>query len=222
MPDYFPPVDKATEDGLLAVGGDLDIETLTEAYLHGIFPWPVEENYPLTWFSPNPRGVILKEDIHFPKSFLKALKKMTFSYKFNSDFSEVITQCAQAKRKNELGTWIIDDISSGYTSLFNAGKAYCISVYNEDSELIGGLYGVCFGKLISGESMFYKESGASKFALYQLLNTVKKSDIPFIDTQMVTPTIELFGGKNIEREDFIEMIKSLDTDIPRDQLFSCT
>ena len=139
----------------------------------------------------------------------------------NTDFEKVIYECSIAKRSNEQGTWIIDDIIKGYTNLFNCGRAYCFSIYNENDQLVGGLYGVCFGKLLSGESMFYKESNASKFALYQLFSFIKKANIPFIDTQMVTPTIESFGGKEIPRVDFIKMISSLDTTVSRDELFSC-
>lgn len=219
MPTLFPPVKQASTEGVLAIGGSLDESTLTEAYANGIFPWPVDENYPLTWFAPNPRGVILKEDIHFPKSFLKFIKKSPFSVKINKDFEKVITECAKAKRKDESGTWIIDPIIKGYTELFKANKAYCVSVYNNE-ELVGGLYGVCLGQLLSGESMFFKESNASKQALYTLLNIVIQKNIPFIDTQMVTSTIELFGGKNISRDDFMLKLASLDKSIPREVIFS--
>jgi leucyl/phenylalanyl-tRNA--protein transferase len=219
MESIFPPVDQASEDGLLAVGGNLDVETLSVAYKHGVFPWPVQEDYPLTWFAPNPRGIIQKEDIHFSKSLLKFIKKSNFTVKVNTDFDRVIYECAVTKRKNENGTWIIDPIIKGYTELFKAGKAYCFSVYLDD-KLVGGLYGVCFGKLLSGESMFFKEDNASKQALYSLLNFIIEADIPFIDTQMVTPVIESFGGKNVSRDVFMVKLKSLDTEISRDELFS--
>jgi leucyl/phenylalanyl-tRNA--protein transferase len=215
----FPCVDEASEDGLLAIGGSLDIETLTTAYKSGIFPWPVQDEYPLTWFAPNPRGIILKEDIHFSKSLLKFVKKSPFTVKVNIDFDKVIYECAKAKRKNEEGTWILEPIIRGYSALFDAEKAYCFSVY-KDNELVGGLYGVCFGNLLSGESMFFKENNASKQALYSLLNFMIQADIPFIDTQMVTPVIKTFGGKNIDRDLFMLKLKSLDTEISREELFS--
>jgi leucyl/phenylalanyl-tRNA--protein transferase len=219
MISIFPDVSMATEDGLLAVGGNLDIQSLTDAYTKGIFPWPVEEGYPLTWFAPDPRGLIKMENVKFSKSLLRFIKKMDFEVKFNTDFRSVITECAMTKRKHESGTWIYDNIIEGYTNLFNAKKAYCVSVY-QNERLIGGLYGVCFGEIISGESMFYREDNASKVALYYLINKIKEAKIPFIDTQMVTPIVETFGGELVDRKTYTELLNSLNTEITRDSIFN--
>ncbi len=218
MKSIFPDVEMASEDGLLAVGGHLDIQTLTDAYSRGIFPWPVEEGYPLTWFAPDPRGMIKVENCKFSKSLLKFIKKMDYEVKFNTDFRRVITECAMTKRKHEYGTWIYENIIEGYSNLFDVGKAYCVSVYHE-GHLVGGLYGACFGEIISGESMFYKKDNASKVALYYLLKAVERAKIPFVDTQMVTPIVESFGGELVDRKIYMKLLHSLNKEVSRDSIF---
>lgn len=218
MPVKFPPVEEASEDGLLAIGGELDQETLLEAYKHGVFPWPVRPDYPMTWFSPNPRGIIDFENFKVGRTLAKFLKKNPYSIKFNHDFDKVIQNCSQTTRKHEVGTWIHPIIIKGYSNLFQQKLAYCVSVYDEE-ELVGGLYGVCIGEIISGESMFHTKSNASKVALVGLINKLKTNGIKFIDTQMVTPVIESFGGENIPRQDFIKRINRLDLNRTRDEIF---
>lgn len=218
MPVSFPPARTANEDGLLAIGGRLDVETLTLAYQQGIFPWPVSEDFPLTWFAPNPRGVLFAKDIHIPRSLKKSLKKKRFDVGFNQDFELIVKKCAMAKRKHEKGTWINQEILEGYTQLFQANKAYCVGVYNE-GKLVGGLYGVCIGEIISGESMFHDETNASKAALVALLEVLREKNIPFLDTQMVTPVIASFGGREIDRDNFMEMLGRLNAERPRKEIF---
>lgn len=218
MPIRFPDPKEASEDGIVAVGGHLDPLTLEEAYTHGIFPWPIEEDYPLTWFSPDPRGIIDLNEIHLSRSFKRFLHSHTLEVKFNQDFEEIIRACANVKRKNQSGTWIFEGIVRGYHALFKANKAYSVGVYQGDV-LVAGVYGVCFGELISGESMFHKHPNASKLALYHLLIQLQQREIPFLDTQMVTPVVESFGGKYIARELFLEKIKRLDTRRSRIDIF---
>lgn len=218
MPVVFPPVDSASEDGLLAVGGNLDIETLTTAYKSGVFPWPVEEGYPTTWFAPDPRGIIDLKDYKISKSLKKFLNKTDYKVMFNHDFEQIITRCSVIKRKHETGTWIYQDIIDAYTKMFDQGLAYCVSVYEAD-KIIGGLYGVCIGELITGESMFHKKDNASKVALVYLLDKLQAKNIPFIDTQMVTSVIESFGGKNIPRSDFMKRLERLNTNLSRSNIF---
>src|SRR4051812_33894218 len=114
----FPPVDTATEDGLVAVGGDLETDTLVEAYHQGIFPWPISLDFPLAWFSPDPRGILMIDEMHLSKSFTKFLKKNTYQVTFNQAFDEVIRQCARTYRKGQPSTWITPDIIHGYEKLF--------------------------------------------------------------------------------------------------------
>ena len=204
----FPPAHEASPEGLLAIGGDLSVDTLTEAYLNGIFPWPISKTSPLTWFSPDPRGVLYTDEVHYSRSFERFLKKHKYEIKFNLDFKAVIDNCALTKRKHEAGTWITQEIINGYIRLFEAGKAYCVGIYNGD-QIVGGLYGVCFGGIISGESMFHKESNASKLCVYSVMEKLKAQSIPFLDTQMVTPVIESFGGVEIDRDTYLEELSKL-------------
>lgn len=214
----FPPIEEATEDGLVAIGGDLEVDTLVTAYQQGIFPWPVSIDLPLAWFSPNPRGVLDFEELHVPKSFSKFLKKNTFQVTFNQAFDEVIRQCARAYRKNQPSTWITPDIIHGYEKLFKRELAYSVEVWN-DKDLVGGLYGVCMGDFISGESMFTKEDSASKLALYSLVLNLKDKGITWLDTQMVTPVVEGFGGKYISRPEFLQRIQKKNWTRNRNDIF---
>lgn len=219
MPVVFPPLHTATPEGLLAVGGDLSVETLLVAYKQGIFPWPISSDSPLTWFSPDPRGILNIEKFHISKSFQRFLKKSPYTINFNQNFPGVIEQCALTKRKHEKGTWISEEIIEGYTNLFDAGYAYCVEVYEEDM-LVGGLYGTCIGEIISGESMFHHADNASKVALCSLVEILKRKNIKWLDTQMVTPIVESFGGEQIPRVQFVTMLQKLNPDFPnREELF---
>ena len=210
----FPPVDSATDDGLVAVGGDLESDTILEAYNQGIFPWPVS-TYPMnidlphTWFSPDPRGILKLSDVRVSRSFEKFLKKSSYRVTFNKSFLMVISLCAKIPRKDQPGTWITPNIISAYTKLFNEDYAYSVEVW-DDQRLIAGLYGVIIGDFISGESMFTLEDNASKQGFYMLLKHLEEKGIKWIDTQMVTEVVKQFGGKYISRKEFMEMLKKID------------
>lgn len=217
MPVHFPPVEQADENGIIAIGGNLDVDTLTSAYLNGIFPWPIE-NLPLTWFAPETRGIIEFSKLHIPKSLKKFMNKTNFHVTFNCKFDEVIKMCAQIPRKGEKGTWINNEILQGYQSLFNRKLAYSVEVMNED-KLVGGMYGVCFGEIISGESMFHLEDNASKFAIIKLIELLKTSHITWLDTQMVTPVVGSLGGEEIPRSYYMEKLALLDSNRSRQKIF---
>lgn len=215
----FPPVESATEDGLVAVGGDLELDTIEAAYREGIFPWPISVEFPLAWFSPDPRGVLDFSELHVSRSFSKFLKKNPFTITFNTTFSEVIKACARMKRKGQPDTWITPQIIKGYELLFLEGKAYSVEVWLEN-KLVGGVYGVIMGEFVSGESMFMKEDNASKLALYALIKKLEAAGIKWLDTQMVTPVVEQFGGKYIPREEFLNRIRGLDWNVARKEILS--
>ncbi|MDB9787265.1 leucyl/phenylalanyl-tRNA--protein transferase [Bacteriovoracaceae bacterium] len=202
----FPPINTADENGLLALGGDLEISSLELAYRNGIFPWPLDDSHLLAWFSPNPRGILFYKDLRISKSLSKLVRKGTYTVKFNTEFEKVINLCASISRKNNPGTWITKKIIKSYIELFHNNHAYSVEVYNSD-RLVGGLYGVNFGWSISGESMFYLESNTSKIALIYLMEHLYANGILWLDTQMVTPVVSQLGGKEICREHFIEMLK---------------
>lgn len=214
----FPPVEEATEDGLVAVGGDVEVDTLRAAYERGIFPWPISVEFPLAWFSPDPRGVLDFSELHISRSFEKFLKKNPFSISFNKDFSQVIRTCAQVQRKGQRDTWITPEIISGYEKLFEAGEAYSVEVWEEE-RLVGGLYGVVMGDFVSGESMFMKADNASKYALFGLIQHLSTRGIHWLDTQMVTNVVEQFGGKYIPREMFLKRLTALNWNRTRAEIF---
>ncbi len=214
----FPPVEEATEDGLVAIGGDFAVDTIEAAYREGIFPWPVSVELPLAWFSPDPRGVLEFSELHLPRSFQKFLKHHPYRVTFNQAFSKVIRECARVPRKNQPGTWITPELIKGYEELFQAQKAYSVEIW-EGETLVSGLYGVIMGQFCSGESMYTQVDNGSKLALYSLITQLQSRGINWLDTQMITPVVESFGGKYIPREEFLAMIEEVDWEIPRTQIF---
>lgn len=204
----FPPVEAATEDGLVAVGGDLQADTILEAYSRGIFPWPLSPEFPLAWFSPDPRGILEFKDMHVPKSLVKFLKKSPFDIKHDTSFAEIIRLCAIVPRKDQPSTWITPDIIHGYTTLFEQGYAWCCGAWM-GQRLVGGLYGVKLGAFRSGESMFTLEDNAGKAALLAATERFQLEGLGWMDTQMVTPVVRGLGGKEIDRKVFLAMLKKI-------------
>lgn len=201
----FPPVDLATEDGLLAIGGDLEVETLCLAYHSGIFPWPIE-GYPLLWFAPPQRAVLQFKDFHVSQSLRKLLRQQPFEIRFDYDFQGVMVACADARKDSE-GTWITEEMIAGYCDLHAAGDAHSVEAYL-DGELVGGLYGVSWGAYFCGESMFFKKSGASKAALVALVEHLQAGGATWLDTQMMTPLFASFGTREVPRDKFTTMLKN--------------
>lgn len=214
----FPPVEEATEDGLVAVGGDLEIDTLQTAYREGIFPWPISAELPLAWFSPDPRGVLNFEELHLTRSFQKFLKRHNYTVTFNTAFSQVIRKCAQVPRKGQPGTWITPDLIQGYEKLFERGLAYSAEVWSGET-LQAGVYGVIMGEFCSGESMFTLVNDGSKLALYSLIQKLEDAGLEWLDTQMITPVVESFGGNYLDRMDFLDRLEELDWTRPRQTIF---
>jgi len=202
----FPPIEEADEHGLLALGGDLEIESLLLAYTQGIFPWPISDEYPLAWFSPDPRGILAFDKLHLSKSFRKFLKKNPYEIRFNTNFEAVIMNCARVNRNDQSSTWITQEIIDGYIELFKHGFAYSCETYLDD-RLVGGVYGVCINHFYSGESMFHLEDNASKVALVSLMYMLNQRDIKWLDTQMVTPVVQSLGGVEIPRDTYLKMLK---------------
>ena len=204
--DYsFPRSEFANDDGLLAIGGDLSIDRLLNAYANGIFPW-FNEDDPILWWSPNPRFVLFPQEFKARKSLLQKIRNSNFEIKFDYDFVSIIESCAKIKRKHEEGTWITKQMQEAYINLFDIGAAHCVGVY-ENNELVGGFYGVQIGTVFTGESMFSRKSDTSKIALYTLCQNVKKLGIEIIDVQMETPHLVSLGAKGIERNKFIEYLE---------------
>jgi len=203
----FPPVEWADEDGVLAVGGNLEIETLRTAYHSGIFPWPVED-CPLLWFAPPQRAVLNFEEFHISRRLARQLRSTAFEMRIDSNFEQVIEACA-VQRKYAEGTWITPEMMAAYVKLHEAGEAHSVEIYL-DGELVGGLYGVSFGAYFAGESMFHRVSGASKAALVHLVAHLQTRGARWLDAQMMTPLFESFGAREVPRAEFMrELQKAL-------------
>ena len=164
---YFPPVEEASPEGILAVGGDLSLERLLLAYKSGIFPW-FEDDEPILWWAPDERMVLFFEDLKISKSMRNVLNQNKFKVTFNTAFKEVISNCKKIVRKDQPGTWITDEMVEAYCKLHEIGVAKSVEVWL-DKELVGGLYGVDLGHVFCGESMFSKVSNASKVAFIHLV-----------------------------------------------------
>ena len=214
----FPPVNIADENGLLAIGGDLEIPSLILAYQRGIFPWPISEDTPLAWFCPDPRGVLEYKDMHLPSSLKKLINKNKYEIRFNTNFEAIIMNCAKVPRKNQTTTWITQQVIDGYINLFKEGYAYSCETYLND-RLVGGVYGVSIDGIVTGESMYYLEPNASKVALVAIMEKINSAGIEWLDTQMVTPVVETLGGKEIPRDEFIDRLKKR-KQLSRDEIFT--
>lgn len=202
----FPPVEFADENGILAIGGDLEPESILLAYKNGIFPWP-HKNYPLLWFAPPRRAVVFFAELHIGRSLKKAQKQSTLHFTTNKAFGQVIRACAQAKNRNDSGgTWITPQMIKAYEKLFTQGFAYSVEAWNND-RLVGGFYGVRINNFVGGESMFYLEPNASKLAFLFFAEKLKSEGIGWIDCQTLTHTFESFGAREIERDEFMKLLK---------------
>ncbi len=203
---YFPPTDEADEDGLLAQGGLFELDLLCDAYSHGIFPWPYAEGEPILWFAPPQRGVLFFDELHLPRRFKGWLKNHPYQITFNQAFSDVMKACAQARRKDQQGTWITPAMIRGYEHLFKKGYGQSCEIWDGDN-LIAGLYGVFINGVFSGESMFTTQNNGSKLALIAMIEYLKKQGLTWIDTQMTTPVIAQFGGREIMRDEYMKLLK---------------
>lgn len=189
-------------DGLIYIGGNLGVDTLVQAYSNGIFPWPLEEIYPLFWFCPEPRGVLDFNDLHIPKSLARLRRKNLYRYTFNQAFARVMAECAKQPRPGQEGTWIVPSLLPSYEAFHREGYAHSIEVWRGD-DLVGGLYGVYVKGVFSGESMFHLEANTSKLALIEMIQKLKALGLQWMDIQMLTPVTELLGGHYISRRDFL-------------------
>lgn len=202
----FPPITEALDDpnGLLAVGGDLHPDRLLQAYQHGIFPW-FSAGEPVCWWSPDPRCVFLTKGWSPSRSLAKVLRKGHFRFTVDQCFTRVMEACA-APRAYADGTWIQPEFIRSYSVLHERGIAHSIEVWNPDGELVGGLYGLNIGRLFFGESMFSRETDASKAAFAYLMQLCQAWDIPLVDGQVENPHLMRLGAVLIPRHEFAQWL----------------
>ncbi|MDP9362593.1 MAG: leucyl/phenylalanyl-tRNA--protein transferase [Acidobacteriota bacterium] len=199
----FPDPRYARGD-VVAMGDDLRVETLRDAYRHGIFPWPHEE-LPLPWFSPRRRTVIVFDELHVGRSLRKAERRSGFTFTIDRAFGDVIAACAEMPRGDEAGTWIGPEILAAYMRLHRTGDAHSVEVWS-GAELVGGLYGIDAGGVFTGESMFHRAAEASRLALLFLVEHLRGRGATWIDCQVMTPHMAALGAREIPRRRFLDML----------------
>ncbi len=200
----FPPVEFATEEGILAVGGDLSPERLLKAYSLGIFPW-YNEGEPILWWSPDPRFVLFPEEVYVSKTMRQVLRRGIFRIRCDQSFDEVVDRC-RGPRKKQRGTWITPEMREAYRNLHELGYAHSVEAWRE-GHLAGGLYGVSLGGCFFGESMFSDESNASKTALISLALRLREIGFLVIDSQVYTAHLESLGAREIRRIEYLEILR---------------
>jgi leucyl/phenylalanyl-tRNA---protein transferase len=200
----FPPPHLANEDGLLAVGGDLSPARLLNAYRHSIFPWYDETTVPL-WWCPDPRFVLFPHKLRVSKSMKQVLKRGEFTVTTNTCFAEVIAACAAINRHGQQGTWITEEVEQAYIELHKLGHAHSYEAW-KDGKLAGGFYGIRMGKFFFGESMFSRESNASKAAFITFVKQFEAEGGELIDCQVETLHLASLGAEMISREEFLVWI----------------
>ncbi|MFK5880369.1 MAG: leucyl/phenylalanyl-tRNA--protein transferase [Flavobacteriaceae bacterium] len=199
----FPDVETANQYGMLAIGGDLSTERLLLAYKSGIFPW-YSDGEPIVWYSPENRMVLFPHELKISKSLHQLLRRDIFKVTFNQAFEEVIFNCKNIERKDEFGTWITDEMQEAYIKLHKLGIAKSVEIWR-GNKLVGGLYGLEIGNIFCGESMFSKESNASKVAFVNLINHAPKK-YKLIDCQIYNEHLESLGAKEIDRAEFLKYL----------------
>ena len=199
----FPDPRYAPSD-VVAMGEDLRVPVLREAYRKGIFPWP-HDGLPLPWFSPRRRTVLFFDELHLGRSLRKTMNRAPYTFTIDRDFPAVIRACAAADRPDQDGTWIAPSIMEAYTRFHQAGDAHSVEAWEGDT-LAGGLYGVDAGGVFTGESMFHLRPDASKLALVFLIDHLRTRGATFIDCQVMTPHMRYLGARDIARGKFLDLL----------------
>jgi leucyl/phenylalanyl-tRNA---protein transferase len=202
----FPPPELAEPEGLLAIGGDLSTERILTAYRHGIFPW-YEPGGPILWWSPDPRLVLIPRELRITRRLARTIRQGKFETRYNTSFAQVIRACAETPRQHEEGTWITPEMQQAYIRLHELGHAQCMETWR-DGRLVGGIYGVRVGRCFCGESMFHRETDASKVALAALARQLQAEGVDLIDCQVKSEHLVYLGAREIPRARFLSYLKA--------------
>ena len=189
---------------IVAIGDDLAVDTLRDAYRHGIFPWP-HEGLPLPWFSPRRRALLFFDDLHVGRSLRRLAGRPPFTFSIDRDFPAVIAGCAAAPRPGQDGTWIEPAIQKAYTAFHRSGDAHSVEIWDGD-DLAGGVYGVDAGGAFTGESMFHQKPNASKLGLLHLIGHLRERGATWLDCQVMTPHMAALGARHVPRTRFLDLL----------------
>lgn len=206
---WFPDVEEALPEGLLAIGGDLSPDRLLLAYRSGIFPWFNEDEPPM-WWSPDPRFVLYPSELKVSKSMRQVIRSGKFEFRTDTAFGAVIDNCSKVFRPGQGGTWISPQVKEAYTALHHLGYAHSAEAW-QDGELVGGLYGVRLGNILFGESMFSLQSNASKYAFICWVQQLKEQGLSLIDCQVYTAHLQSLGARMIPRSAFMAALAKMET-----------
>ena len=205
-PNFPNPLSAMSEpDGLLAVGGNLEVATLVMAYRNGIFPW-YQDTDPILWWCPSERCVIRPENFHISKSLRRTLRQERYKVTLNTSFTDVIRACAEPR--GDGGTWITEEMIRAYERLFEQSQAHSVEVW-DDNKLVGGIYGVSVGKVFCGESMFSRISNGSKIAIAHLIRLMQVKGMRILDCQLSNSHLFSLGAELISRQQFISELNQL-------------
>lgn len=213
------PVIETTEDhehdGLVAIGGDLDAQTLIQAYSNGVFPW-YSDQQPVLWWSPDPRAILFPENLNISRSLRKSLKNQHWKITVNEAFPAVIKSCSNTdERKNN--TWITAEMIIAYNDLHDRGFAHSVEVWL-DGKLVGGLYGIALGQVFFGESMFSSISNSSKIAFVYLVRSLAKMGFKMIDCQVESAHLNSLGAHTIPKQAFLSYLKEYIPNEPKPRI----
>jgi leucyl/phenylalanyl-tRNA--protein transferase len=204
---FFPPLEMADEDGLLAVGGSLATEWLLDAYSHGIFPWPAP-GHPLLWWSPDPRAIIELDRLRVSRRLERTIRSRRFEVSFDRDFAGVMHGCATAQHRGRRnGTWITPAMLKAYQQLHKEGHAHSVETWL-GGNLAGGVYGLALQAAFFAESMFYRIRDASKVALVHLVRRLRDRGYELFDIQQLTPHTERLGAIEISRAEYLRRLEA--------------
>ena len=201
---FFPPATEASADGLLCIGGSLSVPWLLDAYRHGIFPWPVWDDEPMMWWSPDPRAILPLEGMHFSRRLLRTVRRGKFQARCDTAFEQVLEGCATGPGRSG-GTWLTTEMIQAYCEMHRQGHAHSIETWH-DGQLVGGTYGIALGGLFAAESMFYRQRDASKVALVHLVTHLRNRGYRLLDIQQWTPHTGRLGAVEISRAQYLERL----------------
>ncbi|MBL9164529.1 MAG: leucyl/phenylalanyl-tRNA--protein transferase [Planctomycetaceae bacterium] len=204
---YFPPAQRASPEGLVAVGGRLSATWLLDAYRHGIFPWPSSSYEPMLWWSPDPRAILPVDGMYVSRRLQRRLRSGEFATTCDTAFAQVIAACATGSGR-EGGTWITPEMIAAYTELHRLGHAHSVEVWRGE-ELAGGIYGIAIGGLFAAESMFHRSRDGSKVALARLVGHLRSRGYGLVDVQQSTPHTQSLGVVEISRRDYLQRLAAL-------------
>jgi leucyl/phenylalanyl-tRNA--protein transferase len=208
-PRYFPPPTATTRDGLLCVGGRLSPDWLLDAYRHGIFPWPMWDDEPIAWWSPDPRAILDFDALRISRRLGRTLRSGKFSATCDRDFEGVIRGCATVGDRAD-NTWLTPAMIDAYCQMHALGHAHSVEVWHAD-RLVGGAYGIAIGGLFAAESMFFRERDASKAALVHLVAHLRARGYTLLDIQQWTPHTGSMGAVEISRTEYLrQLVRAID------------